>query len=184
MPAPVTSNPAPVPHPTTPTRRPVVFDPGWLFILAGLGLLGAAIVIPAVDKLNNARWMRDQARVIEQHRLERISRHEEFLGALKDKDATLGLALAASQLNQIPADRTPLTGDRLEQAAGGASVFPALEPDPMVLPTESKVDSTLHRLVTGERTRSWVIVIGAVLLLIGLLPAGRSPRETPVAPRV
>lgn len=150
--------------------------------MAGVGLLGASILIPAVDALNHARWLRDQARVIEQHRLERIARHEEFLGALKEEDGTLGLALAASQLNQIPADRTPLTGDQLEQVAGGASVFPALEPDPLVLPQQVKVESTLHRLVTGERTRSWVIVIGAVLLLIGLLPAGR-PFKDPLALR-
>ena len=87
--------------------------------------------------------------------------------------------LAASQLNQIPADRTPLTGDQLEQPAGGASVFPALEPDPIDLPREVTVDSTLHRLVTGERTRSWMIVIGAVLILIGLLPQGRGAAPQP-----
>jgi hypothetical protein len=162
-----------------PPRRPVVFDPGWLFLLAGIGVLGSTILLPAIDQLNHARWLRDRARVIEHHRLERIARHEEFLGALKEQDATLSLNLAASQLNQIPADRTPLTGDQLEQPAGGASVFPALEPDPIDLPREVTVDSTLHRLVTGERTRSWMIVIGAVLILIGLLPQGRGAVPQP-----
>lgn len=174
------------PTPPTPTltpaptgKRPVAFDPGWLFLFAGIGLLGATILIPAVDQLHHARWLRDRARVIEEHRLERIARHEEFLDALKQQDSTLGLALAASQLNQIPADRTPLAGDQLEQPAGGASVFPALEPDPINLPRETGVDSTLHRLVTGEHSRSWMIVIGAVLILVGLLPPGRTIEPSP-----
>lgn len=171
--------PTPVPPSQAPAKRPVAFDPGWLFLLAGVGLLGATILIPAVDQLNHARWLRDRARVIEEHRLERIARHEEFLDALKQQDSTLGLALAASQLNQIPSDRTPLAGDQLDQPAGGASVFPALEPDAINLPREVTVDSTLHRLVTGERSRSWMIVIGAVLILIGLLPQGRNAAPAP-----
>jgi hypothetical protein len=37
------------------------------------------------------------------------------------------------------------------------------------------MDSTLHRLVTGEKTRSWVIAIAGVLILVGLLPASVNP---------
>lgn len=183
MPTSHTASSSAVSAPPASGRRQVAFDPGWLFLLAGLGLIGASILIPAVDALRQARWLRDQARVIEHHRLERIARHEEFLAALREQDPTVSLALAASQLNQIPADRNPLAGDPLEQVAGGASVFPALEPDPIVLPTETKIDSTLHRLVTGERTRSWIIVVGAVLTLIGLLPAGARPAPSPKSAR-
>ena len=160
---------------TPPARRPVAFDPGWLFLVAGLALLSATMLIPAVDSLNEARWLRDRARVFEEHRLQRIARHEEFLAALREQDPTLGLALAASQLNQITADRAPLEGDQLEQIAGGASVFPALEPDPIALPPKPVMDSTLHRLVTGEKSRSWILAIAGVLILIGLLPASVNP---------
>ena len=153
----------------------MAFDPGWLFLFAGLALLSATMLIPAVDSLREARWLRDRARIFEEHRLQRIARHDEFLAALREEDPTLSLALAASQLNQITADRSPLDGDQLEQAAGGASVFPALEPDPIALPPKPVMDSTLHRLVTGEKTRSWVIAIAGVLILIGLLPASVNP---------
>jgi hypothetical protein len=156
-------------------KKPVAFDPGWLFLVSGLALLSAAMLIPAVDDLHEARWLRDRARVFERHRLERIQRHEEYLDALKEQDQTLGLALAASQLNQITADRAPLSGDQLEQPTGGASVFPALEPDPMGLPIRPVTDSTLHRLVTGDRTRGWVLAIAGVLILIGLLPPSVNP---------
>jgi hypothetical protein len=160
---------------TAPTRRPVAFDPGWLFLVAGLALLSATLLIPAVDSLNEARWLRDRARVFEEHRLQRITRHDEFWAALREGDPTLALALAASQLNQITADRAPLEGDQLEQTAGGASVFPALEPDPIALPPKPVMDSTLHRLVTGEKSRSWILAIAGVMILIGLLPASVNP---------
>lgn len=98
----------PAAHTAPPSTATAVLDPGWLFVVAGTALIGAALLIPAADDLAEARFLRDRAMAIEQHRLERLSRHEEFLEGLEAKDQTLALSLAASQLNQIPADRTPL----------------------------------------------------------------------------
>lgn len=159
--------------PSAPVRPRLAFDPGWLFLLAGLGLLVSTALIPAVDDLGRARWLRDRALVIEQHRINRVTRHDEYLAALKAKDQGLLLTLAATQLNQIPADRDPLA-EVTDSKGAGASVFPALEPDALPLPAERKIHSILHHFATGERTRLWMIGIGAVMVLIGLLPQSKA----------
>lgn len=158
--------------------RPVAFDPGWLFIIAGLAVLVASVVLPAQDDLSHARWLRDRARVIESHRLARIKLHEEYLDALRGQDPNLLLSLAEQQLNQIPVDRTPVAGTDGPTVQAAATVFPALEPEPSNLPREVKTDTLLHRLVTGPTTRLWMIAIATALVLIGLLPTSQ-PRQAP-----
>ncbi|QOI99700.1 MAG: hypothetical protein HRU70_04090 [Phycisphaeraceae bacterium] len=157
-----------------PSPRPT-FDPAWLFLIAGLALLASLIVLPAIDELTHARWLRQRALIIEQHRVERLKRHRDFLDALAANDPNLLLSLAGTQLNQIPADRTPLPG-LPEPPSGSANVFPSLEPDPLPLPSLSTPNSMLHRLATDPTSRLWMLAIGSVLLLIGLLPASRPPQ--------
>lgn len=152
-----------------PRRSPVVLDPGWLFLVAGLVILAATVLIPAQDDLAEARWLRDRALAVEQHRKDRLARYEEYLKSLDDADQSLIQSLAAMQLNQIPSDRTPLPGST-ETARSSASVFPALEPDPLLLQDRRKVDSMLERLTTNDRTRIWLIAGGSLCVLIGLLP--------------
>jgi hypothetical protein len=158
----------------------MVIDPGWLFIIAGMGLIGSSLLIPAVDSLAEARHLRDRALAIEQHRFDRIIRHEEFLEGLHVKDPTLALSLAASQLNQIPADRNPMAITASESKStdeplglSDASVFPALEPPPIELPVRKRGDSLLEQLVLSPKTGLWVGLTGAVCVLIGLLPRAR-----------
>ncbi len=150
----------------------LTLDPGWLFLIAGLALAASAVLIPAKAELDHARWMRDRAGRIEQHRVERLKRYSEFLDGLEQGDQQLVLSLAASQLNKIPADRVaiPEFGDRQPLSA---SVFPALEPDPVELPEEPRFDSLLYRWATGETSRLWLLGGGALCMLVGLLPAGR-----------
>jgi hypothetical protein len=153
-------------------RSPALVDPGWLFLLAGLGLLAATVLIPASDDLAAARWQRDRALAVEAHRIQRLERYEEYLSALDNREPSLVLSLAASQLNQIPQGRAPITGARgALGATGDASVFPGLEPPPLTLPGRRKVDSTLQRLTTNDHWRLWLIAAGAACVLIGLLPA-------------
>jgi hypothetical protein len=157
-----------------------LLDPGWLFVIGGLALLMSVVLIPAYDDLLEARYLRDRALAIEAHRKARLERHQEFLTALDEQDPALVMSLVASQLNKIPIDREPL-GPVVEpprEAPGvslppSASVFPALEPEPAVLPRRVRVESTLHRWATDERARLWVIAAGALLVLVGLLPASR-----------
>jgi len=167
--------------PAAPTHTPApiaVFDPGWLFLLAGLALLGATVLIPAADELSEVRLQRDRALVLEAHRVARISRYDDYLAALNREEPSLIMALAESQLNQIPQGRQPI----IEQpqplvgapsGSASASVFAGLEPAPPTLPERVKTGSLLERWTTNDDTRPWLIAGGALCLLIGLLPKQR-----------
>lgn len=155
------------------SRLPAVVDTGWPFVLAGLAMIGCSLLIPAADDLAHARHLRDRALVIEHHRIERLMRHEEFLEGLQARDETLALSLAASQLNQIPSDRTPVETGASSPGLTDASVFPALEPPPPTLPERHRGQSMLERLVLSPRTGLWFSVAGAVCVLVGLLPRTR-----------
>jgi hypothetical protein len=154
-------------------RAPIdELDPGWLFLLAGIAVIAAAVLIPAFDDLNEARLQRDRAIALYEHRADRNSRHQRYLDALERAEPPLVLALAATQLNQIPSDRE-LVLEPPDPATSDASVYPDLEPPPLVMPEPIARDSLLHRLATGDRTRTWLLAGGALCLLLGVLPKAR-----------
>lgn len=146
-----------------------LFDAGWLFLLAGLGLLASGVMIPAARDLERAHWRRDRVLLTEMHRLHRLTRHEAYLEAVREGDEAVALQLATTQLGLARAGT-----DILSLPDGGstsnASVFVSLEPPPIELPPMHDPTSTLSRLANGERSRLWVLAGGAVLVLIGLLP--------------
>jgi len=157
--------------PTTRAAREPL-DAGWLFIVAGLMVIGATVLIPAADDLNEARFLRDRAALVQGHRDERLDRYESYLGALERHEPPLVMSLAASQLNQIPADKSPFLTSAYS-ATASASVYPALEPAPLRMPERHKIGSTLERWTTDPSTRLWLIAGGAVCVLVGLLPKAR-----------
>ncbi|MFN0132952.1 MAG: hypothetical protein ACKVW3_10570 [Phycisphaerales bacterium] len=154
------------------SRAPIAyFDPGWLYLLAGLALLAATVVIPAMDQLAQVRHERDRAMALEEHRLARLERYEQYAESVEREDPALVVALAAAQLHQIPDNRS-LVLEPVD-AARGATVFAGLEPPALKLPERRRVDSILQRWTTSESARPWLIAAGAVCLLVGLLPASR-----------
>jgi len=152
------------------------FDAGWLFLLAGVALLGAATLVPAADDLAEARLLRDRALLYEQLHQSRLDRHWTYLSALERGDEGLIRSLAASQLNIAPVDRGLI--EPLDAALPArASIFAELEPDPIPAPQRRRVGSVLERLTTNTRSHLWVIFVGSALLLIGLIPpASRANR--------
>ena len=156
-------------------RPPIaLFDPGWLYLAAGIALIGATVLIPAMDELAEVRLQRDRALVLEEHRAERLKRYEDYLAALQREEPSLVMALAASQLNQIPSDRSLiLESPQSVPPPASASVFTGLEPPPIALPERQPIDSVLHRWTTSDRSRTWLLAVGAVCLLVGLLPRSR-----------
>lgn len=154
-----------------PAKNSVPFlDPGWLFLLAGLGIIAATVLVPAADDLARARWMRDRALAYEEERLDRLARHEEYLEALERAEPSLVKSLVASQFNQVPADRSPIPG-LTDVSLADASVFPSLEPTPVQEPEFRKVGSVLERWTTNDRSRVWMLGAGCFLALIGMLPS-------------
>lgn len=166
-------------------RKPLIsFDAGWLFLLPGLVVLSATIVIPAMDDVEDAKWKRDRVLAIEKHRLERLQNYIVYLDAVDRGDESVVLSLAASQLNMTPADAAPVNPPE-DPGRTSASVFPELEPEPMVLRDKppARERSLLARLAVGERSRLWMIVMGAVCVLIGLLTTpGRPEKPEPAHP--
>lgn len=148
-------------------------DPGWFFLLAGLGLLGAAVLIPASEALDEARFMRDRALASEQFRLERLDRYEAFIAALDEKQPALMAHLKAIHLNQYPEGMRPLGVLAEDPGLASASIFEKLEPALPTMPEEPPHHfgrSTLADLATGQPSRLWMLAGGAVCVLIGVLP--------------
>jgi hypothetical protein len=154
------------------------FDPGWLFLGAGIVTLAATVLIPAQHDLDIANWQRDRANIIEKHRLERIDHYAQYLRAIDQRDESVLLSLASVQLNASPTDRVPLNPPS-DPASLSASVFPHLEPAPAVLPDKPVVterSSLLARLLTiNDHTRLWLLASGVLSILIGLLPPSVRP---------
>lgn len=152
-----------------------MIDPGWLFLLSGLALIGATVLIPAQADLEDARWLRDRALLIEQHREERIRNYEDYLGALRRMEPALVLSLTQVQLNQLPEGKAIIPGTA-ETHSANASVFPPLEPGTLRMDdrrVQAEDRSMLSRLAMGERSRLWVLGLGAACILFGLLPVSR-----------
>jgi len=147
-------------------------DAGWLFLLSGLAIMCAAVLIPAHDDLALTRFERDRARAIESWHAQRVENYAEYLDALRDGDETLVLSLAAMQLNMIPVGSTPLVTSVRPQATS-ASVFPELEPRFTAPPPPQFYESKLRRWATDGRHRLWMIAGGAMAVLFGLLPPSR-----------
>jgi hypothetical protein len=174
--APDAPDAAPDPPAASAARSPISYlDPGWLYLLAGIVLLAATVLIPAADELGVVRNQRDRALAVEQHRVERLANYEQYLVALDGEEPSLVRALAACQLNQIPVNRTLIleTPELMPGATATASIFAALEPAPLRLPDRRTPDSILFRWTTSDTSRTWLIAAGAFCLLMGLLPKSR-----------
>lgn len=155
----------------TVTREPSplgsVIDPGWLFLLGGLALLSAAMIIPSRDQLEEARWQRDRTLATEAHATERLQRYRSYLGSLDRGEPEVIRALAATQLNLIAADRRLLDASA---TPGDASVFGPLEPPPPTNPPRAIPDSRLRRLAVEPGSRLWLLAAGLFATFVGLLP--------------
>jgi len=158
--------------PPTQAKAPLAYlDPGWLYLLAGMALLAATIILPAMDDLQDVQIERDRMIAVERHRADRIARYRDYRDALDREEPSLVMALAASQLNLIPQGRTlALQTPHLLTAPQRASIFPALEPAPLTMPERRKAGSLLERLTDSDFTRPWLIAGGALCLMLGLLP--------------
>ena len=148
-------------------------SPGWLFLIAGLAILGSAVLIPASEALDEARYARDRALVSERFRLDRLARYQSVIDALDARDPALIGHLRAIQLNQYPEGMRPLGEITEDPALASASIFDKLEPPLPEMPPEPlhrSERSYLAKLATGQPSRLWMLAGGAISVLIGVLP--------------
>lgn len=163
------------PPPSVPPKPLFTFDPGWLFLISGVAVLAATVLIPARHELAVAEWARDRALAIEKHRTDRLNRYATYLQAVERGDESVLLSLAASQLNKSPIDRVPLMAAS-DPGVTNASVFPDLEPEPVKIPERPVINessSLLTRWTTHEKWRLWLLAGGMLCVMIGLLPPSR-----------
>lgn len=152
-------------------------SPSWLFLIAGFSLLACAIILPAQAELREVEWHRDQAIAAEAVQQERYSRHRRYLAAIEARDPVVVRSLLLTQLRELPADRSPLTGRTFTiERLPNADVLADLDPPEAAPPPLPTPRSLLERLATGYEHRKWLIVASVVVMLIGLLPSGSGRR--------
>ncbi len=157
----------------TPIER---FDTGWLFLLAGLAVLAATVLLPARHDLALAQHRRDAAMAEVERREARIARYEAYLAALDRGDPDLIRSLAAVQLNQIPADVELLPGTPAITMLD-ADPLPALEPVALGTPPAPEPRSRLEGWAVDDRARLWLMLVGGFLMLVGVLPKASLGRQ-------
>jgi ABC-type sugar transport system permease subunit len=149
-------------------RASILFDPGWMFLVAGLVLVVSSVLVPASYDL----WvMRTQLRHLDAQERENFNRLEaygRFVQSLDSNDPQLVRRLAAAQLNLVPSGETPL----IRQST--ANRTPTEWVDMTVAPVRASVvpfpDSLLSRLTLGRKAL-WVAGAGVMCMFLGLLSA-------------
>jgi hypothetical protein len=156
-------------------------DPGWPFVIAGLLLLVAGVLIPAQRDLQELRNTLEIHRALEDQSIRQLAAYDRFINDLEHGDEQLVGRLAASQLNLMPKDErsmllVPTLNATVTQWIEDSE--PAILPNPPAYP-----DTLLSRLATGPR-RLWVLACGAFLVFVGLMlspsaPSSRRPARMP-----
>lgn len=137
-------------------------------------MLVSALLVPAAHDLALARERRDRALALESHALARIDRHLAYLEALDRGDPDLIRALAASQLNLIPAGRSALIAPGRPV---DVDLFGAIEPVLTPFAEARREPTLLERVTLGGTARLWVVAVAAVVMLVGILPPARAARR-------
>jgi len=144
---------------------------GWLYLAAGAALLAAVAVIPAQDELARARAIQEKAETQIERRRAMLADCGDRLAALAEPSDTLLASLALTHLNLAPAGARWIDLD--SRAAPPHRVATVSERRPTSPPGRS----TLARIATERPWRSALIVLGAVCVLVGLLPPA-TPTES------
>lgn len=166
-----------------PLTRPLFqVDPGWLFILAGLAICAAGIILPAQGDLQALQRQLDQLRAEEVHAYARLKAHSDFMDQVDRADPALVRRLAAAQLNVVPQGDKPVMLSVSDNAPVTDWIDGTVKTD--IRPSKAVAISTLSRLANGPY-RLWMFGGGIMSVFVGLMlsPAplrsrARRPQET------
>lgn len=152
------------------------FDPGWLFLLSGLVMLTAIILLPPSDDLVGLEYKHQLLIDQQHHALDRLEAYTNFLEALDNEDPVLVRRLAATHLNRIPANSEPVAMIGSDLDASVERWIAGTLPVSRDIPVPEFKDTYLRRICRkGSSGRLWIIGLSAILIIIGLMP-GASAR--------
>jgi hypothetical protein len=145
-------------------------SPGWPFLLAGVLIVSAAMLLPAWRDVQTVRFERDQLAASVDVTARRLAATESLELSLRRGDPELKNRLIAWQHNRLPVGDTALAREWNSAGVLGwvdATVRPAdAVPDP---PAATR----LERLLSGP-PRLWILGGGVLMVFVGLVGFGRS----------
>lgn len=148
-------------------------DPGWPYLLAGLGLVFGAVVLPEQAKLHQGEQQLAQMQHLSERADAVAGAYDDFAKRVKRGDPALLRRLAVSQLNLLPEGEVPLV--RAESATVPITEWVEGSVPQSDFVVEPFRDSLLARWALG-RTRLWVMGGGVLCIFVGLVmtaPRGR-----------
>jgi hypothetical protein len=140
-------------------------DPGWCFVLGGLGLVAAALLVPAWRDVQDlqARVSRLEGRI--EHLQARQTTGKVLLEALHADDPVVHQRLVAWQWNLVPLGDQAIIRERHDAGLAGWVDARTPPPDPEPAATApSHLEQLLHTDI-----RPWVLAGGGLCLLIGIV---------------
>jgi hypothetical protein len=141
-------------------------DPGWPYLLAGLGLVFGAVVLPEQAKLHQGEQQLAQMQHLVARSEAVAGAYDEFAVRVKEGDPTLMRRLAVSQLNLLPEGEVPIV--RAESATVPITEWIEGSVPASDFVAEPFRDSLLSRWALG-RTRLWVMGGGVLCIFVGLV---------------
>ena len=162
------------------SRRPATAwfpDPGWLFVLAGLVMCAAVVLVPAENDLHDLEGILGQLRRADVALADRLHAHAAFLDDVDRGSPDLVRRLAVGQLNLVPEGRRAVLLTRTAPASitdwiDGAATPPRGQADAGRPPRLS----LLSRLTDGPY-RLWLLGGSMLSVFMGLLIGERPPRR-------
>lgn len=148
------------------TRPLFQIDPGWLYVMAGLAMCAAGILIPVQQDLRNLQDQLETIRSRDQYMSLRLAASSNLIDRLDADDPVLIRRLAASQLNLVPGDARPVLRSSAQVMNITDWIDSSLRYE--APPITSQPPSRLARLTSG-RSRLWVFGLGVLCIFFGLL---------------
>jgi len=150
-----------------------VLSPGWPFLLGGVLVVGAAMLLPAWRDVQTVRFERDQLAALVDAASQRLAATQSIRESLRRGDAELNQRLIAWQHNRLPVGDTAIA--REIYTAGVLGWVDSTVPDAADV-ASPPVATRLERLVSGP-SRLWILGAGLLMIFIGLVGFGTSRSE-------
>jgi len=143
-------------------------SPGWPFLLAGLAVVAAVMLVPAWRDVQDVRLERDALQAVVQYEARRVAATERMLASLESGDPTLLRRLVGWQLNLVPNGDVAIARD---VHAGGILGWIDGTVEPVMASAPSPIVSRLESIVSGP-ARLWMLAAGVLLVFVGLVGFG------------